>query len=340
MKKTLSIIALGALGWLGTAPANAQSDQGDERAATSAASYLLLPTSARTAALGNSLTGGLQGLSGIEAAASNPGALTSTTGTTALFSRTEYVADIGINHFGVAQPVGAGAIALTVTSWDFGDIPLTDAETNSDPSSLTYDASATIVGGSYARQFTDRISAGLTAKFVNEQIDDMNASSVAFDAGINYEVGESGLQFGVSLRNFGGKMKFGGNGLRSASGNNGAPQITDAEEFELPSLLNFGASYTRQFAGDLSASATGNFRANAYDQQQFAGGVELGYGDLVFVRGGVDVVPDQDQTFYQGWNAGAGVNLDLGGSRIVVDYAYRATDLFDGVNMFTAAVSL
>ena len=339
MKKTLSIIALGALGWLGTAPANAQSDQGDERAATAAASYLLLPTSARTAGLGNSLTGSLNGLTGIEAAASNPGALTTTTGTTALFSRTEYVADIGINHFGVAQPVGNGAVALTVTSWDFGDIALTDATQNSDPSSLTYDASATIVGGSYARQFTDRISAGLTAKFVNEQIDDMSASSVAFDAGIEYEVGESGLQFGVSLRNFGGKMKFGGNGLRSTN-DDGTPQVTDAEEFELPSLLNFGASYTRQFAGDLSASATGNFRANAYDQQQFAGGVELGYADLVFVRGGLDIVPDLEQTFYQGWNAGAGVNLDLGGSRIVVDYAYRGTEYFDGVNMFTAAVSL
>lgn len=339
MKKTLSIIALGALGWLGTAPANAQSDQGDERAATSAASYLLLPTSARTAALGNSLTGGLNGLTGIEAAASNPGALTTTNGTTALFSRTEYVADIGINHFGVAQPVGNGAIALTVTSWDFGDIPLTDAASNSDPTSLTYNASATIVGGTYARQFTDRIAAGLTTKFVNEQIDDMGASSIAFDAGIQYEVGESGLQFGVSLRNFGGKMKFGGNGLRGVS-NDGVPTTVDAEEFELPSLLNFGASYTRQFAGDLSASASGNFRANAYDQQQFAGGVELGYADLVFVRGGVDIVPDFEQTFYQGWNAGAGVNLDLGGSRIVVDYAYRGTEFFDGVNMFTAAVSL
>lgn len=339
MKKTLSIIALGALGWLGTAPAASAQDQGDERAATSAAPYLLVPTSARTASLGNSLTGGLNGLSGIEAAASNPSALASTPGTTALFSRTEYVADIGVNHFGVGQPVGNGAIALTVTSWDYGDIPAT-TESQSDPGVNTFDAGATIVGGTYARAFTDRISAGLTAKFINERIDDISASSVAFDAGIGYEVGESGLQFGVSLRNFGGKMEFGGNGLRTATSGNGTPVSVDTEPAELPSLLNFGASYTRQFAGDLSASAIGNFRANSYDQQQFAGGLELGYGNLVFVRGGVDIVPDQDQTFYQGWSAGAGVNLDLGASAIKVDYAYRGTDFFDGVNMFTAAVSL
>ncbi len=335
MKSNILLIAMLLLG-LSAQAANAQ---GDDRAGTAAASYLLVPTTARTSALGNTLTGGLNTLSGIEALTSNPAALMSNSGTSALFSRTNYVADIGINHFGIAQSVGNGNnIALTVTAWDFGDIPEIDGVEITDPTAQTYSASTIIVGASYARSFTDRISAGVTSKFITESIDDVSGSTVAFDAGMTYSVGESGLQFGVSLRNFGGKLSFGGNGLRTSDG--GVPITYESEAFELPSLLNFGASYTRQFAGDVSVTALGNFRSNAYDQAQYAGGLELGYANLIYVRGGMEIIPDSDQTFYQGWSVGGGLNLNLAGTGVGVDYGYRATDFFDGVHMFTANVSL
>lgn len=338
------IIALALLATLLPVLVSAQDVAGEEAAGTAAAQYLLLPMTARTAALGSALTGGIHNLSGVEALQANPAALMVNGGTNALFSRTEYVADIGINYFGFAQRLGSSNIALTITSWDFGDIPLTTAE-NPDPSSLTWNAATIIVSGTYARQFTDRIAAGLTVKALTESIDDVNGSALAFDAGMTYVVGESGLRLGVALKNFGSRMNYDGNGLNQSviiddNDQTGFPTTLDADSFELPSLLTFGVTYSRTFSGDVTLSAMGNFRSNSYEQDEFSGGLELGYSDMIFVRGGVQLLPDMDLTFYNGWNVGGGLNLDLGGTAIGADYAYRSTDFFDGVHMFTVGLTL
>ena len=341
MNRTLLLLAL----LLGAMPAMAQNDvQGDERAGTAGAQFLLVPGTARTTSLGNGLTGGLSTLSGVEALQSNPAALSSNMGTEALFSYNNFVADIGVSHFGVAQRLGSGNLALTVTTWDIGEIGQTDVA-SSDPTSLVYDAGITIVGASYARQLTDRVSAGLTVKAMNESIDDMNGNAVAFDAGMTYTVGESGLQFGVSLKNFGTKMNYGGVGLQTnvpirpdVANSGNFPLVVDADSYELPSLLNFGATYTRQFAGDVSATVLGNFRSNAYDQAEFAGGVEFGYANLVYARAGVNVLPEADQNEFEMWSVGAGVNVPVSNSSIAVDYAFRAMGDLGNTNLISAKI--
>lgn len=318
----------------------------DDRVGTAAMEELLVPVTPRTVALGSTLTGGLSNLSGVEAIQSNPAALLSSTGTSAMFSRTEYVADIGINYVGVAQRFGSNSIAITVTNWDYGDIFRTTEESPELNPDLTWSASIFTVGATYSRQFTDRIAAGVTLKGLGREIDNVNAGGVAFDAGVTYVVGESGLRFGVSLQNFGTEMTFDGDGLNrpinqqgpDGEGNLGG-QIDDLPA-QLPSTLNFGASYTRQFAGDVSMTGLANFRSVSYDLDQYAAGVELGYANLLFVRGGFNVTAEPDMDMWESWNAGAGLNLDLAGTRVMVDYAYRPTDRFGSVNMFSVGLGL
>ncbi len=317
-----------------------------KRRGTAGSEQLLIPLTARSTALGQSTTGGVAGMSGLEAVLANPAGLMLNTGTNAMFSRMEYVADIGVNYFGVAQKVGNNNIAFTVSSWDFGDIPL-QTETSPEISNVTWTASYVTVGATYARAFTDRISAGVTAKVVNESIDDVSASGVAFDAGMTYVVGESGLRFGVSLKNFGPDRTFSGTGLVQFA--NLPSQNPDAQPaavviegaaYEMPSLLNFGTSYTRQFGAGAVVTVLGNFRSNSFSQDQFSGGLELGFRNILFVRGGYQYEQDMDLTFYTGANFGAGLNLDLGGNMLTVDYAYRATDFFDAVQMVSVNVTL
>ena len=342
--KLLSYCVL-ALFLLGISTADVRA-QGDDRSGTAAMEELLVPMTPRTVALGTSLTSGLMGLSGVEALQSNPAALMTNPSTNALFSRTEYFADIGINYFGIAQRFGNNNVALTVNSWDYGDIPLT-TETNPEINpDLTWTSSVTVIGLSFARQFTDRIAAGVTVKGLNRSIEEMSASGVAFDAGMSYVVGESGLRFGVSLKNFGPQMSFSGQGLYQnviVQGPNGnvevAAQIRDTPA-ELPSMLNFGAAYTTQFAGDLSATVLANFRSNSYDLDQYAGGVELGYQNLFFVRGGVDFTSDSEIKAYEPWNIGAGLNLNMVGNGLAIDYAFRPSDVFSSVNMFSLSFTL
>ena len=342
--KLLTFSAAAAL-LLGAGAPAAQA-QGDDRAGTAAMEELLVPITPRTVALGSSLTSGLGTLSGVEALQSNPAALMGNPSTNAMFSRTEYLADIGINYFGVAQRFGSNNIALSISNWDFGDIPLqTENDPDIDPN-VTFDASTTVVGLSYARQFTDRIAAGVTVKGLSRSIYTASSSGFAFDAGMTYVVGESGLRFGVSLKNFGPQMGFSGVGLSSTSGQDGTAgsfdvpsEIRDLES-ELPSLLNFGAAYTRQFAGDLSASVMANFRSNAYDLDQYAAGVELGYMNLIYARAGVNLTADTDMSAWEVWNVGAGLNLDMVGNGLAIDYAYRPSDVFGGVNVFSVNFTL
>ena len=343
--KTLTCGTLAAvLAALSSAPASAQSGAaGDERAGTAAAEYLMIPLTARTAALGGTLTGGLATASGVEALLANPAAVMTNTGTSAQFSRMEYVADIGVNFLGIAQRFGANNIALTAAFWDSGDIPEMVEETPVMNEDITFKATTAVVGLTLARQFTDRISAGFTVNALSETIDDMTGNAVSLDAGMTYVVAESGLRFGVSLKNFGTSMTFGGAGLATDTNvdpndEQGIPGDIATLSSELPSTLNFGASYTRALAGDLSVTALANFRSVAYDQDQYSIGLEAGYQDLFFVRGGFLAMGDMDQTFYQGWNAGAGLNLNLGGTALQVDYAFRPTQYFDGVNLFTVGL--
>jgi len=318
----------------------------DKRRGTAGASQLLVPVTARSASLGASLTSGMAGMNGLEAIFANPAGLALNTGTAAIFSRMDYVADIGVNFFGIAQNFGSNNIAFTVTSWDFGDIPL-QTEIQPEISSVTYNASFITAGLTYARVFTDRISAGVTVKVVNESIDDISASAVAVDMGMTYIVGESGLRLGVALKNIGTQMTYSGVGLTnqiqlpSQPGNatNNA-LVLESEGVELPSLLNFGVSYTRQMAEGAVVTVLGNFRSNSFDQDEYSGGVELGLFDMVYLRGGMDVIGDSDLSFFTGVNYGAGVDLNLSGTRLQIDFASRTTDFFDNVSVITAAVSL
>jgi len=343
MKRLTQALLVVALLGVSVLDANAGDDK---RRGTAGASQLLVPLTARSASLGASMTSGMAGMNGLEAIFSNPAGLALNTGTAAIFSRMNYVADIGVSYFGIGQNFGNNNLAFTVSTWDFGDIPL-QTELAPEISSVTYNSTFMTAGLTYARVFTDRISAGTTLKVVNETIDDISASAIAFDAGMTYVVGESGLRLGVALKNIGSDLQYGGVGLtrqvqlpdQTSSATNNAVQL-ESEGVELPSLLNFGVSYTREMGAGAMVTVLGNFRSNSFDQDQYSGGVELALFDVLYLRGGMDIVGDSDLSFYNGTNFGAGVDLDLSGTRLQVDYALRSTDYFDDVNMVTVAVSL
>ena len=262
---------------------NAGSNQPDtDRLGTAGAVELLVPLTARYVALGNSTTSGLADMNGLEALYANPAGLTNNTGTTALFSRLEYVADIGVNYFGVGQRFGNNNLAFAISAWDFGEIAK-QTETAPEISDVTFDVSFITAGLTYARELTDRIAAGATLKLVNESIDDVSATGIVFDAGMTYVVGETGLRLGVSLKNIGNEMKFSGTGLtrqvqlpgQPGNATNNAVNI-ESEGLQFPTLLNFGAAYTRQLGAGALVTFLGNFRSNSFEQDQYSGGVELG----------------------------------------------------------------
>lgn len=316
------------------------------RSGTAGGQELLVPLTARYAALGGATTSGISDMNGLEAIFANPAGLSVNNGTSALFSRLEYVADIGVNYLGVAQSFGYNNIALTISSWDFGDIPET-TEFAPEISDVTFNVNFLTAGFTYSRQLTDRISAGATMKVVNESIDDVSASAIAFDAGMSYDITGSGLRLGVALKNIGSPIQFSGDGLVTAvrlpgqdpSANLNAVTL-EAAKVEMPTLLNVGLSYTRDLGASSVVTVLGNFRSNSFDQDQFAGGLEFGLMDIVYLRGGYQLTEDMDQSFYQGPAFGAGLKLNLGETRLMLDYAYQTTEFFSDVQFITASITL
>jgi hypothetical protein len=330
---------------LGIATSDLRAQEND-RVGTSGLVELTVPVTPRTISLGSALTGGMAGASGVEALIANPAAASLNPSTNAMFSRMNYVADVGVNYFGIAQRFGANNIGLAVTSWDYGDIPeqtVDQPEINPDN---TWSAATYVVGLTYARELTDRIGAGVTVKGMSQRIDNMDARTFALDAGMTYVVGESGLRLGVSLRNFGPQVNYSGIGLQESVGTGGpggdfdVPAEVQDISSELPSMLNFGITYERTLSSQLSATALANFRSNSYDVNQYAAGLQLGFQDIVFLRGGLDLASESDMVHWSEYNFGAGLALPIGSSRLTIDYAYRPSDVFDGVNIIAGSFTL
>ena len=319
------------------------------RTGTAGATELLVPLTARSTALGSATASGLTGMGGLEALFANPAGLALNTGTEAMFSRLEYVANIGVNYVGIAQTISpSSSIALTIASWDFGNDLFKQTEVVPEISSVTFDVSYVTAGLTYAKQLTDRISAGTTIKIISESIDDVSASTFAFDAGMTYVVGESGLRMGVALKNVGTELQYSGNGLirqahigdQEPTANNNALAF-EAEGVQLPTLLNFGAAYSRNLGAASVVTFLGNFRSNSSDQDQYSLAVEYGFQDLFYLRGGYQMTEDRDKTMYTGASYGAGLALDFGDTHVKIDYAIVPVDFFsDNLQYFTVTVGL
>jgi len=320
--------------------------QGDERTGTAGAAHLRVVPTARLSALGTAGSAGIAGSSGIEMLFANPAGLTLNRGTGALFSHIDYLVNVGINTLGVAQQIGNSQVAAFISSWSFGDIPR-QTELNPEISNLTFSPEIITAAAGYARRFTDRIAGGITLKVVNEKIDDMSASAVALDGGLTYAIEEIGLRFGLSVRNIGSKLRYSGDGLsRQTPVPDQRPDadagllFIEAQEVDLPTLLNVGVSYSRSLSSNMSAAILTNFRSNAFDQDQYSAGLELGFVNVLYVRGGLELTPEQDFTLFSPGSFGAGLNFDVSGVGVAFDYAYRPTDVFSDVQLFTLNLSI
>lgn len=259
------------------------------------------------------------------------------------------------NSIGFATKVGAnGAFGVSLVAMDFGDIEIT---TTAQPegSGGTYSPNFFNLGLGYAFTYKGKeensgaISVGVLFRAISESIPDVSASGFALDAGVQYVSGEKeNFRLGISLRNIGTPMSFGGEGLTFQTD---APDASPAypisvgrlaEDFELPSVLNIGVSYDFYLDDEIFLRGMTNFTSNAFSTDQVGIGLELSYNNLVTLRGGykTDVGADADKVanLYTGVAAGISIDVPLkrADNRLIgIDYAYRATNPFRGTHNFT-----
>ena len=319
-----------------------------DKVGTVAAPELLIPVGARDMSMGGST---LANTSGIEAMYWNPAGLAyAERGAVAMFSHLTYIGDIGVNYVAVAGTFGNfGTIGFDLKGLSIGDIPVT---TEDFPDGTGGFVSPTFftVGLHYSRMLSDRVSVGVTANFINEDLSEarVQATGFAFSAGVQYRNlgGIGGLDLGVAVKNVGPQMRFEGSGLlRGAelddvTRGTGLVQIL-AQSSELPSTIEIGLAYTVNTGENNSLMLTGLFQNQNFSADQFKLGAEFEFNDLLYLRGGYVVAPDADQkalgnnAFIFGPSFGVGFNLDIGGVNVSADYGWRQSKFFENQNAFS-----
>src|SRR5881394_3490920 len=144
---------------------------------TTAAEFLLLGAGARGLALG----GAYAALStDISALYYNPAGIAQLTRPGAMVSTYSYVADTRYTWGGVAFPLAGGArsFGFQLGNFGFSDQPVYTVE-NPDGDGTKYSVAQTFVGATYAQNFSDRFSAGLTFKAISDALGKTSANAVA-----------------------------------------------------------------------------------------------------------------------------------------------------------------
>ncbi len=295
------------------------------------------------------------GIAGVESMRLNVAGLSRLTGKTeVLFSSAIYLegTDIQMNAFGLSQKTkNGGAFGVSIMAVDFGDIAVT-TEDQPEGTGATYSPAWVNIGLGYSHQFENKVSVGVLVRVISESLADLNAFGFAIDAGVQYVAGEEdNFKFGISLRNVGSPMEFGGEGLSEQLVNGDGTQLTfnrRASDFELPSILHIGTSY--DFLLDKSRiTVLGNFTSNSFSQDQLGAGVEFALNEMFMLRGGYKYTFGQGQNggiednVYTGLSGGLSVMVPFkkGGDRkIGIDYAYRASNPWGGTHNFGVRLAL
>ncbi len=310
--------------------------QENTRVGTCAAQFLKIGVGARAAALGESGTA-TPGITGLYW---NPAAVAAVDRLSAFFSYSSMYAGLSHNFLGLAYPLGAGStVGVGITYMTSDQIEITTVDMPNGTGAY-YSLNNYAVGLTFSRYMTDRLSLGITAKFIQEGIYREKARTVAIDLGSLLDTGLLGIKLAMSLANFGGNMRLSGPDLRVSherwpeyTGNPTRYADLSTEVWPLPMIFRMGISSSLVGAdGQLARSESNEVTvyADATDtndsllRSNF--GLEYVWNNIVALRGGyrgVVLARDEHDTYNtSSYAVGAGLHYAVGGLDLTLDYAY------------------
>ena len=300
---------------------------------TSAAPELLIPVGS----VGTSLAGAnLSNVTGLEAMYWNPAGLAMLNSSRAevMFSHMNYFADMKVEYFGGVASLGSlGNLGFSVKSLNVGDIAET-TEAQPEGTGAIFHPNYIIANLGYGKQMTDRIRFGTNIKVINESVANINSTGFAFDFGIQYVGGKTGLTFGIALKNLGPSMRFNGSGLdRVVVGLNGQTSVerVTLQDYDLPTNLEIGVGYSKNIGSKVNFALSAAFQNSSFSSDEYRFGLEMNYMNYFFIRGALNATPNfnsGDRLF--GPTFGAGVRYPFGSVSVGFDYAYRTINSDSG----------
>lgn len=305
---------------------------GEERSGSAAFQFLKIPVDPRGAALGETA---VSNASDASALFWNP-ALASRGGRTEVgVSSAAYYADVALHYAAGYSRVGPVTVGLSLQALDSGEMAVTTEFSGPEGTGQTFRLVDIAAGLTVSQALTDLFSYGVTAKYVRESVAGVSTQAVLADLGVFYKIGDTGVQLGVAIRNFGFENTPGGEIDRTAF--EGTITETEFEGAEPPTTFLLGASY-RPFARtaqhDLVVS--GQLTNPSDNSERYNVGVEYIWNELLSLRAGYRFGADEATLP----SVGAGLQIPGIGPNVRVDYGFNSMERLGAVHRVGVNVRL
>ena len=267
-----------------------------DNSGTSAANFLKIGVGGRAAAMGGAIVGNIDGPNSMFW---NPAGIANASGVEFSINQNDWILDLKHSYFAVVFPGGKiGHIGFSVNYLDMGRMSRT-TEFEPEGTGTTFTASDIAIGFTYAKKMSDRFNAGFQLKVVQESISFTSASAIAVDAGSQYITRFSGLKIGMSITNFGTKMRLNGtdqkvdvDAYEDLDGNPNVIANLRTEDWPLPMAFRVGLSIKPVGPESMFKSNKMQVTINTdyYDSRDlnpcYLAGLELEIANLVYLRTG------------------------------------------------------
>ncbi len=294
---------------------------------TTAAPFLSIAQGARAMAMGTAFVAVADDQSAMYW---NPAGIADLSGNRIVFDYTQWIADIKYNYVGATINLGSmGTVGLNLTSSSIPEMRVTTVDLPEGTGEM-FGVSDAAVGITYALKLTDKFSIGFNPKFIYQRIWKMSATAIAIDLGVKYLTPFDGITLGMSISNFGSKMRLSGNNTLVlydpdpfTTGNNAhIPGDARTDSWTLPLTFKVGIAYTALSteANRLILAIDAAHPSDDYESVDL--GAEYVFDNFIALRGGYNslFLESAEERFTMGF--GIQQNL-IGSTQITIDYAYQ-----------------
>jgi len=314
MKKQLLHIVLACfLG--GTVQAQLIPNLGGQRAGLSSLSFLKNDMNPRSL----SMSGASVALSSDEfAVISNPAGVADMRSLS--IGTSNYFVGAGVNQalISVGMPITSiSSLALSINSLNSGEMEVR-TEFQPDGTGQKVFANNMAIGATYAMRLSDMFSAGITLKYIYEQLAEYKNHTAAFDLGFSYNTDWKDLSFAVMIQNFSGNSNLQGDYLE-VDFNRNEITIGDATT---PTVFRMGASMTALKKDRHQLTVAFELDHPNDNAENFRFGAEYSYLELLYFRAGMKLnVKGQGLPSF-----GIGIRHRIGGHPIHFNYGVLPTN--------------
>jgi hypothetical protein len=337
---------------------------------TTSAEFLLFGAGARGTALGDAVAAIATDVSALYY---NPGGAALIERPGASFSTYDYVADTRYSWGGIAFPFSGGSrtFGLQLGTFGFDNQQVYTVEQPEGTGSV-YSVSETFAGATFAQNFSDRFSAGVTAKFVFDQLGEVNGNAFAVDFGTVFhsQLNNHPIRLAFVVANLGTDLSYKGDALDVGVPRDpadptpgaqppelGQPGQLKTKGFSLPTTFRVGLAYDVMTNDASRLTVLGDFNQSNNNRAGFAGGGEWALNKLggsqfgVALRGSYTYAPANnidisdptltalhDEENLQGLAFGGGLNYTSENFLLGLDYAYKHLGVLGSTNFFTLSV--